>query len=84
MPPVLLAVGALALHLAAGVAATLWIGFGADVESASPSPCGEPFGGIRPADITYVLATARADTVRDGVSAFGQLADVSRVAGAGA
>lgn len=88
MPPVVLPVGATALRLAAGVAASLWLAIGGAGELPGPSPCGEPFGGIRPADITYVLATARADTVLDGgagrTSAFGQLADAARVAGAGA
>jgi len=88
MPPVLLPVGALALRLAGGVAASLWLGLGGAGESAGLSPCGDPFGGIRPTDITYVLATARTDTVpdplTDGEAAFGQLADISRVAGAGA
>lgn len=88
MPPVLLPVGAVALRLAAGVAATLWLGFIGTTDPAGPSPCGEPFGGIRPADVTYVLAIARADTAPDVTadrpSGFGQLADVARVAGAGA
>ncbi|HSM07434.1 MAG TPA: hypothetical protein VLA33_00270 [Gemmatimonadota bacterium] len=87
MQPVLLPVGALALRLAAGVAA-LWFGLVGAVEPPVPSPCGDPFGGLRPADVTYVLATARADTVpdpaADRTSSFGQLADVVRVAGAGA
>lgn len=88
MPPVLLPVGALTLSLAAGVAASLSLGLVGAVQATGPSPCGEPFGGIRPADVTYVLATARADTVPDATddraSAFGQLAEIARVAGAGA
>lgn len=89
MAPVPVPGGALAFRPAAGVAASLWLGLaGAVVSPPHPSPCGDPFGGIRPADITYVLATARADTVpdaaADGVAGFGQLADVARVAGAGA
>lgn len=88
MPPVLLPVGALALRLAAGIAALLGLGLVGTGEPSGLSPCGQPFGGIRPVDITYVLATARADTVSDvaagGTSAFGQLADVARVAGTGA
>ncbi len=88
MPPVLLPVGDLVLRLAVGVAASLWLGLAGAVEPTGPNPCGDPFGGIRPADITYVLATARTDTVpdvaADRTSEFGQLADVTRVAGAGA
>lgn len=48
--------------------------------------CGQPFGGIRPDDVTYLLASARDDTVRDDFDArpvgFGQLADLNRVSGA--
>lgn len=89
MAPVLVPVAALAFSLAAGVASSLWIGLaGADVEPPGPGPCGEPFGGIRPADVTYVLASAHADTVADladdRASGFGQVADVARVAGADA
>lgn len=87
MQPVLLPVGALALRAAAGVAA-LWFGLVGAVLPPGPGPCGDPFGGLRPADVTYLLATARADTVPDLAAdqtlAFGQLADVVRVAGAGA
>ena len=48
--------------------------------------CGQPFGGIRPDDVTYLLASALDDTVRDDFDGrpvgFGQLADLNRVSGA--
>lgn len=80
-------VGALALRLAAGISASLWPGFtGVGLGVPAATPCGDPFGGIRSADVTYVLASAREDTVPDVADAraggFGQLADVARVAGA--
>ena len=88
MEPVLVPVGALTLRLA-GISSALWLGLtGIGLEASTANPCGQPFGGIRPADVTYVLASARADTVPDVADdrsgGFGQLADVARVAGAGA
>lgn len=47
--------------------------------------CAEPFGGVRAADVTYMLATPREDTVldrSDGPPSFGQLAEATRVSGA--
>lgn len=48
--------------------------------------CEEPFEGVRDPDATYLLATPRGDTVPDsgGDAGFGQIADVSRMGGAGA
>lgn len=46
--------------------------------------CKEPFGGLRMPDVTYLLATPRADTVPDtrgDADAFGQVVDVTRVGG---
>lgn len=47
--------------------------------------CEEPFEGVRDPDATYLLATPRGDTVPDsgGDAGFGQIAEVSRLAGAG-
>lgn len=61
---------------------------GDPVAAASEAPgnrCAEPFGGVRGAEITYMLATPREDTVldhSDPAPSFGQLADASRVSGA--
>ncbi|MDH3427724.1 MAG: hypothetical protein OEM23_04740 [Gemmatimonadota bacterium] len=49
-----------------------------------PQGCKEPFSGVRAEDVTYVLATTLADTVRVDGSTFGQAADVSRIGGPGA
>lgn len=48
--------------------------------------CDEPFQGDRDPYVTYLLATPRGDTVPDSGddARFGQVADVSRLAGAGA
>ena len=62
----------------------------ADVD-AGPWPargCAEPFEGVRSPDITYLVAGALADTVRDPAAAegagFGQLAEAERIGGAAA
>jgi hypothetical protein len=88
MEPVLVPVGALTLRLV-GISSALWLGLaGVGLEASTANSCAQPFGGIRPADVTYVLASAREDTVADVADdrsgGFGQLADVARVAGAGA
>lgn len=89
MAPVVASVGALLLGLAAGLSSWSGLGLG-DLSFAASvaSPCEQPFGGIRPADVTYVLARAREDTLPDladgPAGGFGQLADLARVAGAGA
>lgn len=48
--------------------------------------CAEPYGGVRPAEVTFLLATPREDTVPDAADAaggaWGQLAEVERAGGA--
>lgn len=89
MAPVVVAAGALLAGVAAGLSSSLDLGPGdASIDAPAATPCEQPFGGIRPTDVTYVLARAREDTVPDPADGraggFGQLADLTRVAGAGA
>lgn len=99
--PIQDAAGFPAIRRAIRVAGSLWLGaacaaFGPAADPLHGAPgraagtgdrCGQPFGGLRPAEVTYLLASAREDTVPDDggrPSGFGQLADVVRVSGAGA
>jgi hypothetical protein len=89
MAPVLVPIGALELGRAVGVSISLWLGLtGIGFEASVENPCGQPFGGIRRVDVTYVLANAREDTVPDAgderEAGFGQLADLVRASGADA
>lgn len=85
-----------AVSAAALAALSCLAAFGAalPVQAVGPGPgrtvgrsCAEPFQGLRSPEVTYLVASPLADTVRDpaaAASGYGQIAEVSRVGGAGA
>lgn len=72
-----------------GCLAALWVALPAQTVGPTASPihgrgCAEPFQGLRSSDVTYLVATPLADTVRDPAAApsgYGQLAEVSHAGG---
>lgn len=78
--------GVLAILVVAGSMGTIAVGAQTTRDLAFDR-CGEPFGGLRPAGVTFLVGTPRGDTVADPKSTtggHGQLVAVGRLGGAAA